>query len=265
MIEKLFSLNFTEPLVFVSLCFLIFFIVTSRYFLLSGLFHVYFYIWKHKEWEKRKINKKAYPPKQFQTEVYWSTLTAAIFSVIGALSAIVWQKGYTVIYLNINDYPIWWIPISILLSMFIHETYYYWLHRWMHHPKIYKYVHQVHHDSKITSAWTAFSFHPIEGLLEALIMPVIVMIVPMHIYAVITHLTIMTLTAAINHLDIEIYPRNVFGNLLGKHVIGATHHSHHHKFYRYNFGLYFTFWDKWGKTESPNFERDFKGRGERGA
>jgi len=258
--EYIFSLDFTKPAIFALICLIMFVIIVSRYFILSGIFHLYFYVWKHEEWERRKINKKAYPPKQFQKEVYWSMITALIFAVIGAILGIFWQKGFTAIYLDINDYQLWWFPISIIVSMFIHETYYYWLHRFMHHPKIYKHVHQVHHNSKITSAWTAFSFHPIEGILEALIMPLIVILIPMHLYAIIIHLTIMTLTAAINHLDIEIYPRNRFGSLLGKHVIGATHHSHHHKFYRFNFGLYFTFWDKWGKTESPNFEKDFEAR-----
>ena len=263
MIESLFKLDFTQPIVFFTLCLVMFILITSRYFILGSIFHVYFYVWKREKWENRKINKRDYPQNQFKKEVSWSMLTAIVFSVVGAISALAWQRGYTAIYLNINDYPLWWFPVSIIVAMFIHETYYYWLHRLMHHPKIYKQVHQVHHDSKITSAWTAFSFHPIEGFLEALIMPAIIIIVPMHLYAILFHLSIMTITAAINHLDIEVYPRNLFGNLLGKHVIGATHHSHHHKFYRYNFGLYFTFWDKWSKTESPDFGRDFSTRGEK--
>ncbi|MBC7409298.1 MAG: sterol desaturase family protein [Arcicella sp.] len=263
MIESLFKLDFTQPIIFFTLCLVMFILITSRYFILGSIFHVYFYVWKREKWENRKINKREYPQNQFKKEVFWSMLTAIVFSVVGAISALAWQRGYTAIYLNINDYPLLWFPISIIVAMFIHETYYYWLHRLMHHPKIYKQVHQVHHDSKITSAWTAFSFHPIEGFLEALIMPVIIIIVPMHLYAILFHLSIMTITAAINHLDIEVYPRNLFGNLLGKHVIGATHHSHHHKFYRYNFGLYFTFWDKWIKTESPSFGRDFSTRGEK--
>ena len=263
MIESLFKLEFTEPKIFLAVCGVMFVLITSRYFILGGIFHLYFYIWKKKEWDNRKLNKKAYPKNQFRKEVFWSMLTALIFSIAGAISGLIWQRGFTAIYLNISDYPLWWFPVSIIIAMFIHETYYYWLHRLMHHPKIYRQVHQIHHDSKITSAWTAFSFHPIEGFLEALIMPAIVICIPMHLYAIIFHLSVMTISAAINHLDIEIYPRNLFGNLLGKHVIGATHHSHHHKLYRYNFGLYFTFWDKWGKTESPNFEKDFGSRGGR--
>ncbi|MFD1819199.1 Sterol desaturase/sphingolipid hydroxylase, fatty acid hydroxylase superfamily [Pseudarcicella hirudinis] len=252
--------DFTDPFTFLALTALIFGIVMIRYVILAGLFHVIFYYWFPEKWQVRKLNKKDYPPDQFRKEVCWSALTGLIFSIVGSFAVIIWQTGYSRIYLKINDYPILWFPLSILFSMLIHETYYYWVHRWMHLPKVFKWVHKVHHDSKITSVWTAFSFHPVEGILEALIMPVIVMVIPMHYYAILIHLTIMTLTAAINHLDIEIYPKNAFGDILGKHMIGATHHSHHHKFYRYNFGLYFTFWDKVAKTESPGFEREFEGR-----
>jgi hypothetical protein len=46
-------------------------------------------------------------------------------------------------------------------------------------------------------------------------------------------------------------PQNFQRHLFGKWLIGATHHSLHHKQFKYNYGLYFTFWDKWKKTESP--------------
>ncbi|MEY4539360.1 MAG: hypothetical protein RLZZ306_1117, partial [Bacteroidota bacterium] len=95
MIENLFKLDFTEPKIFLLVCLVMFVLITSRYFILGGIFHVYFYIWKRKEWENRKINKKEYPKNQFRKEVFWSMLTAIIFSVIGAISGIIWQKGYT--------------------------------------------------------------------------------------------------------------------------------------------------------------------------
>lgn len=252
--------DFWEPITFSIICFAMFLVIMVRYFILSGLFHAYFYIWAKDRWQARKINQKSYPSQQFRREIFWSTLTAMLFSIIGALTAVLWQKGYTLLYTDIHQYPLIWLPCSLVISMLIHETYYYWVHRWMHHPKIYHLVHKVHHDSKITSAWTAFSFHPIEGLLEALIMPAIICMVPMHIYVATCHLTIMTITAAINHLDIEIYPKTKWGNWFGKFMIGATHHSQHHKYYRYNFGLYFTFWDKISKTESPKFQEEFEKR-----
>lgn len=260
--QNLFSVDLAQPAIFARLFGIMFLAVIGRYFILSGMFHLVFHVWLREQSQNRKISRKAYPAAQFRREIGWSLVTALIFALIGALTAVAWQRGHTAVYLNFDRYGAAYFAGSILAAMFIHETYYYWLHRWMHQPKVFRWVHKVHHQSQITSAWTAFSFHPLEGLLEALILPAILFVLPMHPYAIVIHLTIMTLSAAVNHLDVEIYPEKFYDHPVGKWLIGATHHHHHHQFYRFNFGLYFTFWDKWGKTESPTFARDFRQRTE---
>jgi Delta7-sterol 5-desaturase len=250
--------DLTNPFWFLVATIVVFAVVIGRYFLIAGLFYFVFYKWKGEKWKKRKINSRDYKERQFRKEVSWSMITAFIFAVTGALMALLWQKGYTKIYDNASDYPLWWLAVSLMIALLTHETYYYWLHRWMHHPKIFSIVHKVHHDSNITSPWTAFSFHPLEGILQALFLPALLLVMPMHLYVLIVHLTIMTFSSVINHLDIEVYPKGFHKNFLGRWLIGATHHSLHHKQFKYNYGLYFTFWDKWKKTESPVFEKLFE-------
>jgi sterol desaturase/sphingolipid hydroxylase (fatty acid hydroxylase superfamily) len=250
--------DFSQPLWFAIATLAIFMVVIGRYLLIAGLFHGIFYVWYPHHWQQRKINSRGYKPGQFRREVQWSMVTAFLFAITGSLMALLWQKGYTKIYINAHDYPLWWLPVSLLIAMLAHETYYYWLHRWMHHPKIFRIVHKVHHDSNITSPWTAFSFHPLEGVLQALFLPALLLIMPMHLYVLIIHLTIMTFSSVINHLDIEVYPKGFHKNFFGRWLIGATHHSLHHKQFKYNYGLYFTFWDKWKRTESPLYKQLFE-------
>lgn len=250
--------DLSNPLWFFVATAVVFAVVIGRYFLIAGLFYAIFYKWSKTKWQHRKISSRGYKPEQFKKEVLWSLLTAAIFAFSGTATGLLWQKGYTAIYTKVSAYPLWWLPVSLLLALLAHETYYYWLHRWMHQPRIFRIVHKVHHDSKITSPWTAFSFHPLEGLLQALFLPLLLLVLPIQLFVLIIHLTIMTFSSVINHLDIEIYPQGFHKKRLGKWLIGATHHSLHHKQFRYNYGLYFTFWDKWEKTESPSFEKLFE-------
>lgn len=250
--------DFSIPINFAGLIAGMFIVISGRYFLIAGLFHTWFYAWKKEVWKNRALGKKTVDKKQFYTEVKWSLVTAFIFAIAGAITALLWQKGYTRLYTNVKDFSIWWLPVSLLLSMLIHETYYYWLHRWMHKPKVFKLLHKVHHDSSTTSAWTAFSFHPLEGVLQAAILPLTIIVLPMHVYVLLLQLTVMTFSSVINHLEIETYPANFHRHFIGKWIIGATHHSLHHKQFKYNFGLYFTFWDKWKSTESPKFESLFE-------
>jgi Delta7-sterol 5-desaturase len=249
--------DISHPYWFLAVVGIFFVMITGRYFLVAGLFHAIFYVWFRDRWQQRKLGMKPYSKLQFRKEVRWSMITASLFSVAGALTVLLWQQGYTKIYLDVHAYGWWYLPVSLLASMLVHETYYYWVHRWMHRPVIFRLVHRVHHDSNTTSPWTAFSFHPLEGALQAIILPVTLMILPMHPYVILTQLTLMTLSSVINHLDIEIYPKKFHRHAIGKWLIGATHHSLHHKQFRYNFGLYFTFWDKWKRTESPAYDDVF--------
>ena len=249
---------FDSALTFLLGTLAIFAVVTGRYLLMAGGFYIYFYIWRKKQWQKRKLGAKNYSRQQFRRELGYSMATAGIFAVTGALMVLAWQRGYTKIYLDPAEYGYWYLPVSLVLYLLIHETYYYWLHRWMHKPAIFSVVHKVHHLSTITSPWTAFSFHPVEGLLQAVILPAMLFLIPIHPYTLLIQLTLMTITSVINHLDLEIYPANSNKHWFGKWWIGATHHSLHHKQFKYNYGLYFTLWDKLKKTESPVYEELFE-------
>jgi Delta7-sterol 5-desaturase len=250
--------DLSSPLNFLIAIVAFFIIVMGRYFMIAGIFHAIFYLWFPAKYSQRRLTDKPFRNKQFRKEVGWSLCTSLIFSVAGVATVWLWQEGYTKVYTGLLDYGWWYLPVSLIVSLVVHETYYYWLHRWMHQPKVFRVVHKVHHVSTSTSPWTAFSFHPIEGLLQAIVLPVTLMLLPMHPYVILLQLTIMTFSSVINHLEVEVYPGNFHKHFLGKWLIGATHHSLHHKQFRYNYGLYFTFWDKWKKTESPQYESRFE-------
>src|SRR5687767_12391643 len=129
--------DFSDASWFFVAALVIFIVVIGRYFLVAGLFYAIFYLWFPVKWAQRKINQKAYKQNQFKKEVKWSMITALMFGLSGAVLLVLWQKGFTKVYIKVTDYPLWWMPVSLLIAMLLHETYYYWLHRWMHAPKIF--------------------------------------------------------------------------------------------------------------------------------
>ncbi|MFN7119695.1 MAG: sterol desaturase family protein [Saprospiraceae bacterium] len=251
-------LDLTQPLFFLATALVVSIVVFLRYVLVAGTFYLIFYGFAKARFAHRKINFRLRQPGQSWKEVRWSALTSLAFGVAGTLMLLAWQQGYTRIYQHIGDYGYAYLVASLFIALLAHETYYYWLHRWMHRPKVYRLVHKVHHDSIVTSPWTSFSFHPLESILQAILVPLLVFILPLHYSVVILLLTLMTVSATINHLDVEIYPRGTAEHWLGKWFIGATHHSLHHAEFRTNYGLYFTFWDKWMRTESAKFKERFR-------
>ena len=57
----------------------------------------------------------------------------------------------------------------------------------------------------------------------------------------------------IGHLGYEIYPKGFNTHWLFKFKTPSTHHNLHHSKFNGNFSLYFTWWDKWCKTEFKDY------------
>ena len=197
-----------SPTLFLVLLLIFFGVLLLRYFAAAGLFYYYYYVWNSGKFQERRLSRRGWRKNQLKKEIIWSLKTSVIFAVVGAITYWLWQNGYTAIYTKVSEYGYWYLPLSLAIILFLHETYYYWVHRWMHRPKVFRKVHKVHHDSLAPTPWTAFSFHPWEGLLEALVLPIILLIIPVHYLVLLFYLLLMTLSSVINHLDIEVYPES---------------------------------------------------------
>ena len=217
-----------------------------RYFILAGIFQLI-----SNQSKKEKLGTKPLFKGQILFEIIHSIQSSVVFAFFGALGVIFWSFGWTQIYITPNPslFGYLYLPISFFLSMFVHETYYYFLHRWMHQPKVYRKVHKVHHDSLTTTPWTGFSFHWVEAALQAPGLILIICLLPLNLFVLVAHLLTMSILGISDHLDVELYPKWFLRSKVGQYIIGASHHSQHHKLFRFNYGLYFTFWDKWLKTE----------------
>ena len=236
----------------------LFAVIFVRYVLFSGGYHYLLRNRLRERFSHRIFHYEVSELAQVRTEIRRSAVVSLIFAAFGILVLYLWQAGYTQLYLTLEatgDFV--WLGLGPVLFLLAQETYYYWVHRWMHRPGIYERVHRWHHESIETTAWTAFSFHPTEAVLQAVFLPLSVLVIPMHAFAFLTLLAVMTLSATINHAGIEVFPARWADIPLLRGLIGATHHDAHHKQAKYNFGLYFTFWDKWMGTESPNFRKRF--------
>ncbi len=187
---------------------------------------------------------------QMRREIGWSLASAAIYGIPAGIVAWGWNNlGWTLIYPEVADYSLWYLPLSVFLFLFVHDTWFYWTHRLMHRPAWFRIAHAVHHESRPPTAWAAMSFHPWEALTGAIIIPVLVFLIPIHIAALAMVLTIMTIMGITNHMGWELFPRFMVRRGLGNWLITATHHQKHHDAYRGNYGLYFRFWDKMCGTD----------------
>ncbi|MEZ4750285.1 MAG: sterol desaturase family protein [Bdellovibrionota bacterium] len=80
-------------------------------------------------------------------------------------------------YLDIGEHGWFYFFLSVPLLMGLHEVYFYWTHRWLHHPWWFKRVHRVHHESVNPTPWAVFSFHPVEAVIQAVVLPLLILVV----------------------------------------------------------------------------------------
>jgi ferredoxin-NADP reductase len=164
--------------------------------------------------------------------------------------------GVTKFYIETGKYGIWYEVLVFITMLLVSDTWFYWSHRTMHHPSIYRYVHALHHKSLDVNPFTSSSFHIIESLWLTVWVLLLAMVMPISM----TVLGIMQVVGTFNnlksHLGYELFPK--FFNLPPFNVlVNATNHSLHHTQYNGNFGLFFRFWDIVCGTELKATETTF--------
>ncbi len=195
---------------------------------------------------------------QFWKEIFYVTLNLAIFSLATLITYVLWLNGYTLIYPDIGEHGIAYYLLTVLATVLIHSTYFYWTHRLLHSSSLLFRYHRLHHSSHMTSPLGAFYFHPVEGLIVSGIVPVIAFLIPIHWTVIPVFIVIMTTINIYGHSGLEFFHKNIYYSWPGKWFSSSTHHEQHHDHGIGNYGIYFCFWDNWMSTERKDFTQNFK-------
>ncbi len=237
---------------------LVYFVLLSlRYVLFAGVAYLFFYVWRKRAWLSRKIQQKYPERKRILFEIKYSFSSLAIFASLALFIRWATKAGYTQVYSDFNEHSWAYFAFTVVAFIVIHDAYFYWTHRTMHHPKLFKHVHKVHHMSNNPTPWAAFSFHPLEALVEFGIIPIMVFIMPLHPIAIVIFALYMVLLNVMGHLGYEIFPKGFTQHkLFGLHNT-STHHNMHHKHVNCNYSLYFNIWDKLMGTNHAKYHSTF--------
>jgi sterol desaturase/sphingolipid hydroxylase (fatty acid hydroxylase superfamily) len=126
-----------------------------------------------------------------------------------------------------------WIPI--LSSM-----HFYWIHRLLHWPPLYRLVHALHHRNLNIGPWSGMSMHPFEslGYMSALLLH---FVIPTHPIFVLWHFYTKAIGPSFSHAGFE---KVLLKDESGIDA-GDFHHQLHHRFFECNYGTLEMPWDKW--------------------
>lgn len=232
-------------------------IISLRYFLIAGVAYLLWYKLLRKRIFYKKIQQRFPASKDLQREIAYSVITIFVFAAVPVLMLQTSFVQYTQYYKNISDYSLTYFCFAFPLMFLFHDTYFYWMHRLMHHPKLFKLFHVVHHKSTNPSPWAAFAFQPTEAIIEAGVFAVLIMIMPLHFWHLFGFFLMMMLYNVYGHLGWELYPKGFNKHWFGKWLNTSVNHNQHHQFFKGNYGLYFLFWDRLMGTIREDYDEHF--------
>ena len=228
-----------------------------RYFLMAGVPFYIFYKKHEHRFNTNKIQQRIARNKDLIREIMHSMQTIVVMGGVSVLLLATPLQVYSKIYMDIAAYPIWWIPLSLMIVLIIQDTYFYWVHRIVHHPKLFKTVHLAHHKSTNPTPFAAYSFHLVEAILESFIAPILLFCLPLHPIVIVLYGAITFSLNVYGHLGFEIVPKWFRKSWLFEILNTSVHHNMHHSKFHGNYGLFFRTWDRIMKTEHPDYVKEF--------
>jgi sterol desaturase/sphingolipid hydroxylase (fatty acid hydroxylase superfamily) len=203
--------------------------------LFVGTWHIWFYIIKGQgtdfKFTNRPLatrNKTFLFGNQVHDNIFWTFASGVpIWTAYEVLTLWLYANDY-IPYISWETNPVWFVALLLLIPA-IREMHFYWIHRLIHWPPLYRTVHQLHHRNVNIGPWAGISMHPVEHLFYfsgALLHWVI----PSHPIHVLFHLQHAGLSPAQGHVGFD---RVVIG---GRGVrIGNYFHYLHHKYFECNY------------------------------
>ncbi|MBX2884098.1 MAG: sterol desaturase family protein [Granulosicoccus sp.] len=214
--------------------------------LVAGGLHLYFFTFrgqhnhlKYDSREKLEKGRKFSFSDQVHDNMFWSLGSGvAVWTIYEVLY--LWGAANGVIpTLNFTDHKLAF-ALWLLATPLITATHFYFIHRLLHWPPLFKVAHRLHHRNIHIGPWSGMSMHPIEHVLY--VSSVLVhFVIPSHPMLALMHLFNRSLGPAFSHAGFE---KMTVGN---RELFEAAdfHHQLHHRYFECNYGSVDAPWDRW--------------------
>jgi len=201
----------------------------------------------------RKIRADSPPARQLLVEFAISLRSIAVFSTVGLSMFALERAGYLPGPAKAAAWGPLWAAVSLVLMIIGQDAYFYWTHRAMHRPKLFRTFHRRHHRSHNPSPFTAYSFDIAEAAVLAAFVPIWMILIPTSWPVVGLFMLHQIARNTLGHSGYELFPAGRDGKPLLGWLTTVTHHDLHHEQAGWNYALYFTWWDRLMGTEHPQY------------
>ncbi len=135
--------------------------------------------------------------------------------------------------------PVWFVLFFAILPIWT-SFHFYWVHRLLHWPPLYRLAHSLHHRNVSVGPWSGISMHPVEHLVFFSNF-LIHLIVPSHPLHVMFHGYIQATHPVFSHSGFE----KLYVKDKTRMNMGVFYHQLHHRYFECNYGTVDIPWDRW--------------------
>lgn len=147
------------------------------YFILAigdfSLYHVSNFI--HDISIKKNTRVSKFEPLPLQEWVFGNSVSYTFIYLIYTK-----KTGY--LYFSINEYNIFYTVISPILYLLLQDFIFYFMHRLVHTPMMYKKIHYIHHKFRYPTSWAGRISNVIDSNLENIAFTFPALVLPINIY-----------------------------------------------------------------------------------
>lgn len=214
--------------------------------LVAGGLHLRFHVWR-RQGRRLKYDPRDLPAPgrgftfgaQLRDNVFW-TLASGVPVWTAYEVGMFWAmaNGYAPVLLW-SDNPVWFLLLLPLTPIWI-SLHFYWIHRALHWPPLYRLAHALHHRNTNVGPWSGLSMHPVEHVMFFSSV-LIHLVVPAHPIHILFHMQHQALTAATSHTGFE----GLVVEDRTRLALGTFHHQMHHRYFECNYGNLEMPWDRW--------------------
>jgi len=231
------------------------------YFAVVGLLFLLVWVWGERRFAARRIQPvKRFDGRQLRHELLHTLITFVVGLASAGATVGLHAAGRTRLVDEVAPGDELALVAWVLGIIAFNDAWFYFWHRLLHTPWIFRHVHAVHHRSVDVNPFSSYSFHAVESMiLGAWVVPA-ALLLPVPLPALIAVQGIGLANNVNSHLGYEFLPRFWVELPPFSWMSSSTYHNLHHQKYRGNYGLFFRFWDRLLGTEIPGYEGLFLAR-----
>ena len=197
----------------------------------SASYYVFFV-----RWRRRFVPAYHCDQAQFRNSIRLTALNVLGSSLLILPVQLLIVFGNTRVYFGIKPYGWPYLIFSLFAVIVVSDTLIYWIHRALHTKWLARSLHIHHHRFRETTPLVAAAQNPLDSFAQSIPYHLYAMFVPINFWLYLGFLGFVVLWSVMIHDRIRWVP--------GKIINHAGCHTAHHWYNNYNFGQYFTVWDR---------------------